>query len=219
MTDTRDIALFARTLVLTCQYFGPGKREEAVDRATRLLSSFFQSQADAIERDEAIVRAAEQEDRAETAERQLADALEALTPSAETKAAYIGEFTIAVERIVNEDLEPEDESDAAPDPYEHIMVPWTTIKEIMAAIRARAMLSASPVPPSERGYEDGTGARVSVEYDGFAGTVIGSYRTREGKRGWVVQQDGTKVVHVYGQSRVTVVTPAIETLSNSGAGK
>lgn len=29
--------------------------------------------------------------------------------------------------------------------------------------------------------------------------MIGSYVTREGKRGVVVQQDGTKVVHVYGE--------------------
>lgn len=33
--------------------------------------------------------------------------------------------------------------------------------------------------------------------DGFAGTVQGYYVTREGEFGLVVQQDGTKVVHVY----------------------
>lgn len=63
----------------------------------------------------------------------------ALTPSAATKAAYIGEFTIAVERIVNEDEEPVDDGADAPDPYDHIQVPWTTIKQIMAAIRAFAL--------------------------------------------------------------------------------
>jgi len=55
---------------------------------------------------------------------------EALTPSAETKAAYMGEFEFAFEF--------QDE-----DGYDHtanICVPWTTIKEIMAAIRARAAL-------------------------------------------------------------------------------
>lgn len=62
---------------------------------------------------------------------------EALTPSGGTKAAYIGEFTIAVERSVNEDEEADDEGDS--DPYDHISVPWTTIKQIMAAIRSRAL--------------------------------------------------------------------------------
>ncbi|RWN35821.1 hypothetical protein [Mesorhizobium sp.] len=38
-----------------------------------------------------------------------------------------------------------------------------------------------------------------VEHDGFEGTVQGSYMTREGKRGVVLQQVGTKVVHVYGE--------------------
>jgi len=47
--------------------------------------------------------------------------LEALTPSAETKAAYMGEFVFwIVDRTVN--------------------VPWITIKEIMRAIRDRAEL-------------------------------------------------------------------------------
>lgn len=53
----------------------------------------------------------------------------------------------------------------------------------------------SPAPSASMG-------RVTVEYDGFVGTVIGSYVTREGKRGVVVQQDGTRVVHVYGEARV-----------------
>jgi hypothetical protein len=49
------------------------------------------------------------------------------------------------------------------------------------------------------------GERVTVEYDGFTGDVIGHYTTREGKQGVVVQQDGTKVVHVYGRARVTTL--------------
>jgi hypothetical protein len=47
---------------------------------------------------------------------------EALTPSAETKAAYIGEFKFTAY-----------EADEA-----FVTVPWTTIKEIMAAIMKRA---------------------------------------------------------------------------------
>lgn len=79
------------------------------------------------------------ESRALTAEAELEKVREALTPSGGTKAAYMGEFHIAVERIVNEDGEPEDDAEGAPDPYDHIQVPWTTVKEIMAAIRARAL--------------------------------------------------------------------------------
>lgn len=37
-----------------------------------------------------------------------------------------------------------------------------------------------------------------IEDDGFEGTVIGTYTTREGKRGLVLQQIGTKVIHTYG---------------------
>ena len=66
---------------------------------------------------------------------------EALTPSAETKAAYTGEFTFPFE-IVGED------EDGFPEPHAiSIPVPWTTIKEIMAAILARA-LYAAPEPPA-----------------------------------------------------------------------
>ena len=37
-----------------------------------------------------------------------------------------------------------------------------------------------------------------IEHDGFAGHVIGYYVTDEGKEGVVLQQEGTRVVHVYG---------------------
>lgn len=42
------------------------------------------------------------------------------------------------------------------------------------------------------------GSRWLIEHDGFQGTVIGHYTTAEGKTGVVMQQDGTRVVHVYG---------------------
>lgn len=67
------------------------------------------------------------------AEASLAAAREALTPSGDTKAAYMGEFYITVDSM-NE--EGEDES-------QHVSVPWTTIKEIMASISARAALAGS----------------------------------------------------------------------------
>ena len=59
------------------------------------------------------------------------EVLEALTPSGDTKAAYIGEFSFSLTRI-----------DGNGDEYsEKVYVPWTTIKEIMAAIRNRAALA------------------------------------------------------------------------------
>lgn len=56
---------------------------------------------------------------------------EALEPSGSTKAAYMGEFSFTLARV-----------DEFGDEYsEKVYVPWTTIKEIMAAIKDRATLS------------------------------------------------------------------------------
>ncbi len=53
---------------------------------------------------------------------------EALTPSSDTKAAYNGEFTFPI-----------DYTDADGDPQtENVMVPWTTVKDVMAMIGSRA---------------------------------------------------------------------------------
>jgi len=41
-----------------------------------------------------------------------------------------------------------------------------------------------------------------IEFDGFEGTMIGSYTTREGREGVVLQQTGTKIVHVYGKNHI-----------------
>jgi hypothetical protein len=38
-----------------------------------------------------------------------------------------------------------------------------------------------------------------IDHDGFIGHVVGLYTTLEGKRGVVLQQLGTRVVHVYGE--------------------
>lgn len=43
------------------------------------------------------------------------------------------------------------------------------------------------------------GTHVRIDHDGFAGVVVGHYVTLEGKRGVVIQQHGTRVVHVYGE--------------------
>ena len=61
---------------------------------------------------------------------------EALEPSGDTKAAYMGEFSFQITEVYSD-----------PDTDEHIerqrkiYVPWTTIKEIMSAIAARAILA------------------------------------------------------------------------------
>ncbi len=63
--------------------------------------------------------------------------VEALTPSGDTKAAYMGEFHFQ-RTTINEDGD-----EVAVKTY----VPWTTIKEIMEAIRERAALApAQPAP-------------------------------------------------------------------------
>ena len=59
---------------------------------------------------------------------------EALDPSGSTKNCYIGEFSFTRE-LIDEDGDGVDEE---------LVVPWTTIKEIMAAISARAALEAKP---------------------------------------------------------------------------
>ncbi len=56
--------------------------------------------------------------------------------------------------------------------------------------------------------EDLPSGRAEVAHDGFKGDVIGFYETREGKRGAVVQQDGTRVVHVYSERFLTVEVEA-----------
>lgn len=71
--------------------------------------------------------------RISTLEAQLKAFREALEPSAETKALYIGEFSFNVEFGV--DAEGNDYSRS-------ITVSWTTTKEIMKAISARAFRSA-----------------------------------------------------------------------------
>lgn len=56
---------------------------------------------------------------------------EALTPSGDTKAAYHGEFYFEIE----------DRDEDGEECLRRICVPWTTVKEIMAAIHGRAAKS------------------------------------------------------------------------------
>lgn len=60
----------------------------------------------------------------------------ALEPSAETKAAYSGEFYERVE-VSNPNFDEDDENE--PETLvQQVPISWTTIKEIMAAIRSQA---------------------------------------------------------------------------------
>jgi hypothetical protein len=45
--------------------------------------------------------------------------------------------------------------------------------------------------------------------DGFVGSVIGDYVTREGVAGKVLQQIGTRVVHVYRCTALERYSPAV----------
>jgi cell division protein FtsL len=75
---------------------------------------------------------------------------EALEPNAETKRAYIGEFHFDIEMP-----DPDDGDDVVT----RVDVPWTTVKEIMAAIRARAALNETA--PPRRGTTRGSREELS----------------------------------------------------------
>lgn len=82
-----------------------------------------------------IERAKEAEARAEKAEAENVMLHEATTPSVATKQAYMGEFSFSgTQQFWNDDTEEWETHE------QKIFVPWTTIKEIMAAISARAAL-------------------------------------------------------------------------------
>jgi hypothetical protein len=46
------------------------------------------------------------------------------------------------------------------------------------------------------------GTHATVDRDVFNGTVVGWYRTREGHPGLVLQQNDSRIVHVYRESGV-----------------
>lgn len=73
---------------------------------------------------------------------------------------------------------------------EHNLRPGSVVETVIARIINRLDAEA-PMNEIGRAY--------AIEHDGFVGEVIGSYTTREGRRGVVLQQFGTRVVHVYGK--------------------
>lgn len=80
----------------------------------------------------------------------------------------------------------------------------------------RAALTPEPVSAPANGEVVEAGLRAEIAHDNFSGDIIGKYVTREGKRGVVVQQDGTRVVHVYGEKWLPVATQIA--LSNPAPG-
>jgi hypothetical protein len=77
----------------------------------------------------------EQAARIKRLEAEVASLRGALTPSGDTKAAYIGEFQMGITLRARGEEE-----------YRRVQIPWDTIKEIMAAIRERATLTKGPTP-------------------------------------------------------------------------
>lgn len=103
--------------------------EELVERvALALLPLRYASQFDAT----ALARAAIEATRIEQLHNRVERLTEAVTPSGDTKAAYHGEFSFNIE---------EWDDDAACERIRKVYVPWDTVKQIMAAIKARAALT------------------------------------------------------------------------------
>lgn len=73
--------------------------------------------------------------------------------------------------------------------------PRNKIDEAIAAWNTRAQ----PSEPIDWERNALMGQKFHIEHDGFVGTVIGEYKRLDGYEGVVMQQDGTKIVHVYGK--------------------
>jgi len=71
-------------------------------------------------------------------------------------------------------------------------------RSVLAGLQSTAITAEPQAVPCEP-----AGETFAIEHDGFVGTVQGSYVTREGKPGVVLQQLGTRVVHVYGEKWLT----------------
>lgn len=120
-------------------YEGLAERLEAVESSrkfgvTTAVTTHWYRNPDGPEASAAIRHLVAERDRLE----------EALTPSGDTKAAYHGEFKFQVTQWrENEDPDSDEEMEAY---LADFTVPWTTVKEIMAALKARAALSGRKEP-------------------------------------------------------------------------
>lgn len=140
--------------------------------------------------------------------------LEALTPSASTKAAYIGEFGF---NIVDRD----EEGDEI---HRRVLVPWETTKEIMAAILARAALPSSPAIQPVEGLtigEEGEFAGMTAG-EAIAATAGNDTLMRDLSFAYVtVAKRMPAVAAVIDRARnalATAATPAIRQDEPEGAG-
>jgi len=98
----------------------------------------------------------------------------ALTPDGDTKAAFIGEFKFSI------DLNVEDE-DGEPQEIQHqVYVPWDTTKEIMAAIRNYAALSAPAAAdvPAGSGWTVTSGVDLQIRGADIAASQQAADRVR-----------------------------------------
>jgi hypothetical protein len=100
---------------------------------------------------------------------------------------------------VPEQFTDERELDPPPDREYAVNITWQMERDLTKAvciienrIRDESTLAVSSSPSA-------FGEVARIEHDVFEGTIQGYYITREGKRGVVLQQIGTRVVHVYGE--------------------
>jgi hypothetical protein len=82
-----------------------------------------------------------------------------------------------------------------------------------------AAAGAIPLPLTVRLRQPGAGESYTIEHDGFSGNVVGSYITREGKRGVVLQQIGTRVCHLYGEKWLSPITKEAAEAATKRAGE
>lgn len=71
----------------------------------------------------------------------------------------------------------------------------------LTSLEARGVRTLGDLASPPSAVSDGwrRGDHVTIEHDGFTGTLLDPYTTLEGKRGWTVQLDNARVVHVYGE--------------------
>lgn len=87
-------------------------------------------------------------------------------------------------------------------------------RQLAFAILSKPSVTSPVVPVAAKAEADTV---FEIEHDGFKGTVLKTpegrpciYVTREGKRGRVLQQIGTKIVHVYGEKWLKPAAPTCE---------
>lgn len=82
--------------------------------------------------------------------------------------------------------------------FEAAAIEIDRLRKVNASLSDAMMGLASSIFPKGAIVEFRIGQPFRIEHDGFEGEVRGFYVTREGKPGVVLQQHGTRVVHVYG---------------------